>query len=139
RLAAIVAALAALPLPVALLAHPRLRARAAEYGLELAQGAIRPGPPLPYAQLIAAVTGSAGVVTDSGGLQKEAYLLGRPCTTVRSETEWPETLTGGWNTLVQSGDPAFADAALRPAPTSPRGEPFGDGHAAARVVKELER
>jgi len=139
RLGEILTVLAALPVPVALLAHPRLRARAAEYGLELAQGAIRPGAPQPYAQLIAAVTGSAGVVTDSGGLQKEAYLLGRPCTTVRSETEWPETLTGGWNTLIQAGDPRFAETVLRPEPVAARGEPFGDGHAAARVVKELER
>jgi UDP-N-acetylglucosamine 2-epimerase (non-hydrolysing) len=139
RLAEILTALAALPLPVALLAHPRLRARAVEYGLELAQGAIRPGAPLPYARLIAAVTGSVGVVTDSGGLQKEAYLLGRPCTTVRSETEWPETLAGGWNTLIQAGDPRFTETVLRPKPAAARGEPFGDGHAAARVVTELER
>ncbi|HEV3172176.1 MAG TPA: UDP-N-acetylglucosamine 2-epimerase (non-hydrolyzing) [Actinocrinis sp.] len=139
RLAAVVAALAALPVPVALLAHPRLRARAEEFGVELATGAISPGSPLPYAQMVAAVSGSAGVVTDSGGLQKEAYLLGRPCTTVRTETEWPETLADGWNMLAEVGDPAFARAATRPAPAMPPGAPFGDGRAAERVVKELER
>jgi UDP-N-acetylglucosamine 2-epimerase (non-hydrolysing) len=139
RLAAVVAALAALPVPVALLVHPRLRARAEEFGIELATGAIKPGSPLPYAQMVAAVSGSAGVVTDSGGLQKEAYLLGRPCTTVRTETEWPETLTGGWNVLAAAGDPAFAQLATRTAPATPPGAPFGDGRAAERVVKELER
>ncbi|MBS2966045.1 UDP-N-acetylglucosamine 2-epimerase (non-hydrolyzing) [Actinocrinis puniceicyclus] len=144
RLAAIVDALAALPVPVALLAHPRLRARATQFGLELARGSVRVGDPLPYAQMVAAVTGSAGVVTDSGGLQKEAYILGRPCTTIRSETEWPETLADGWNVLVDVAGPeftgaAFAGAVLRPAPPAPPGEPFGDGRAAARVVSELER
>jgi UDP-N-acetylglucosamine 2-epimerase (non-hydrolysing) len=139
RLAAIVDALAALPLPVALLVHPRLRARAAEFGIELGRGAIRPGAPLPYAQMVAAVCGSAGVVTDSGGLQKEAYILGRPCTTVRSETEWPETLVDGWNALVEVGDGAFAEIATRPEPATAPSAPYGDGHAAERVVKELER
>jgi len=139
RLAAIIDALAALPLPVALLAHPRLRARAGEFGISLARGAIRPGAPLPYARMVAAVCGSVGVVTDSGGLQKEAYILGRPCATVRSETEWPETLVDGWNVLVEVGDGAFAEIATRPAPATPPAAPFGDGQAAARVVKELER
>jgi UDP-N-acetylglucosamine 2-epimerase (non-hydrolysing) len=139
RLAAILDRLAALPLPVALLVHPRLRARADEFGIELARGAVRPGPPLPYAQMVAAVTGSVGVVTDSGGLQKEAYLLGRPCTTVRSETEWPETLVDGWNVLVPPDGADFGLAAVRPAPATPPAAPFGDGRAAARAVAELAR
>lgn len=139
RLAAIVGALAALPLPVALLVHPRLRARAGEFGIDLGRGAIRPGSPLPYAQMVAAVSGSVGVVTDSGGLQKEAYILGRPCTTVRSETEWPETLADGWNALVDAADGKLPEVATRPAPATPPAAPYGDGRAAARVVKELER
>ncbi len=139
RLAGIVDGLAELPIPVALLAHPRLRARAAEYGIELDRGAIRPGPPLPYAQLVAAVTGSVGVVTDSGGLQKESYILARPCTTVRTETEWPETLADGWNVLTEPDSAAFVQTVTRPAPTTAPGRPFGDGRAAARVVSELER
>jgi UDP-N-acetylglucosamine 2-epimerase (non-hydrolysing) len=140
RLAGLIAALARLPIPVALLAHPRLVARAEGYGLKLAQGAVQVGPPLPYAALIAAVLGSAGVVTDSGGLQKEAYLLGRPCTTLRAETEWVETLTGGWNHLTP--EPAqlgatWVEIATRPTPTTDRGTPYGDGHAAHRVIAEL--
>ena len=137
RLTAVLDALAGLPLPVVLLAHPRLRARAAEYGIELARGAVRPGTPLPYAQMIAAIDGAAGVVTDSGGLQKEAYLLGRPCTTVRTETEWPETLVDGWNVLAEPTTYDFAALATRPAPTAPVGAPFGDGKTAERVVSEL--
>lgn len=139
RLVGIVDALAALPVPVALLAHPRLRARAAEYGIELDRGAIKVGAPLPYAQMVAALTGSVGVVTDSGGLQKEAYILARPCTTVRTETEWPETLVDGWNALTEPTAASFAELATRPAPATPPGEPYGDGRAAGRVVSELER
>ncbi|WP_307846102.1 non-hydrolyzing UDP-N-acetylglucosamine 2-epimerase [Actinospica durhamensis] len=137
RLKAVLDALADLPLPVVLLAHPRLRARAAEYGIELARGAVRPGTPLPYAQMIAAIDGAAGVVTDSGGLQKEAYLLGRPCTTVRTETEWPETLVDGWNVLAEPTAYDFGALAARPAPATAVGAPFGDGKTAERVVSEL--
>ncbi|SCL32175.1 UDP-N-acetylglucosamine 2-epimerase (non-hydrolysing) [Micromonospora pallida] len=141
RLAALVEALAGLPVPVALLAHPRLVAKAQEQGLKLAQGALHVGDPVGYAAMIAAVLGSVGVVTDSGGLQKEAYLLARPCTTLRSETEWLETMAGDWNRLVP--DPALLDAdewvriATRPSPDAPQGEPFGDGRAADRVVEFL--
>jgi UDP-N-acetylglucosamine 2-epimerase (non-hydrolysing) len=140
RLASLVESLAALPTPVALLAHPRLVARADEFGIKLTQGALHVGRPLPYAGLVAAVLTSAGVVTDSGGLQKEAYLLGRPCTTLRPETEWIETLVGGWNHLVPDpaalGD-AWGTLATRPAPDVERDMPYGDGRAAVRVVEFL--
>jgi UDP-N-acetylglucosamine 2-epimerase (non-hydrolysing) len=141
RLESLIAALAELPIPVVLLAHPRLVARAHDQGLKLAQGAVHVGRPIHYAGMVAAVLASAGVITDSGGLQKEAYLLARPCTTLRTETEWVETLPGGWNVLVP--DPAsmsraeWAAVATRPAPTTERGEPFGDGRAAQRVVSVL--
>ncbi|MFE7469204.1 non-hydrolyzing UDP-N-acetylglucosamine 2-epimerase [Streptomyces sp. NPDC057499] len=143
RLDALLGALAALPLPVALLAHPRLTARAEQHGIDLNRGSLHAGRPLPYAGLIAAVLGSSGVVTDSGGLQKEAFLLDRVCTTIRPETEWVETLEGGWNQLVPNPyefSPAeWAGIATRPAPATPRGLPYGDGKAAQRVVEFLER
>jgi UDP-N-acetylglucosamine 2-epimerase (non-hydrolysing) len=142
RLAALLDALAGLPVPVALLAHPRLVARAENYGLKLNQGALHSGRPLPYAGMVAGVLGSAGVVTDSGGLQKEAYLLGRPCTTLRPQTEWPETLEDGWNVLVPDpwtlgGD--WTTTATRAIPAAGRGTPYGDGRAAQRVVEVLSR
>ena len=136
RLDAVAAALGTIEVPVALLAHPRLRAKAAEHGIELARGRVRVTDPLPYPQLVRAVLGARGVVTDSGGLQKEAFLLGVPCTTVRTETEWVETLDGGWNVLAD--DLAGLDRlATRPAPSGERARPYGDGHAAERVATEL--
>jgi UDP-N-acetylglucosamine 2-epimerase (non-hydrolysing) len=142
RLAAIAGSLAKLPLPVALLAHPRLIARAEAHGIELAQGSVHVGRPLPYAGLIGAVLASAGVVTDSGGLQKEAFLLERICTTVRPETEWIETVETGWNVLVPdphelSGD-KWAATVTRSTPTGASGSPYGDGRAAQHVVRIME-
>ncbi|GAA2758425.1 UDP-N-acetylglucosamine 2-epimerase (non-hydrolyzing) [Actinopolymorpha rutila] len=137
RLAAVVDALAGLDEPVALLAHPRLVARCAEFGIDLARPGLHALPPLAYPDMVRAVLGSRGVVTDSGGLQKEAFLLGVPCTTLRTETEWTETLAGGWNVL----DPNLTqlkELAARPAPTAERGTPYGDGHAARRTVEALE-
>lgn len=136
RLRSIVTALGELPAPVVLVAHPRLVSRAASFGVELASESVYPVAPLGYADMVRAIMSSAGVVTDSGGLQKEAFLLGAPCTTLRTETEWVETLADGWNVL----DPdlkALRDIALRPAPTTAREQPYGDGRAASRVVEAL--
>ena len=140
RLRAIVAALAALPVPLVLLAHPRLRARCAEHGIDLAQGSVVVADPLPYPEMVAAVMGSVGVVTDSGGLQKEAFLLGRACATLRTETEWVETLEGGWNVLLpDEADLArLAQVALRGPGALPQATPYGSGDAADRVVRVLQ-
>jgi UDP-N-acetylglucosamine 2-epimerase (non-hydrolysing) len=136
RLREIVAALSGLDRPVILLAHPRVRARAAELGIELSGGSLRVHDPLPYPELIAAALASAGVVTDSGGLQKEAFLLRVPCTTVRTETEWVETVDLGWNVLADTAE-EIASAVTRPRPADTDAAPYGDGHAATRVVAVL--
>lgn len=136
RLAATLQALAACPLPVQLLAHPRLRDRASKLGVPLTGGALRTSDPLPYPSMIAAMTTAQGLITDSGGLQKEALMLGLPCTTLRSRTEWPETLQDNWNVLV--GDPQdLVSAVSRPRPSAPPPTPYGDGAAAIRIADEL--
>lgn len=136
QLGTIVDNLASLDVPTLLLAHPRLRAKAREFGIELSAGSIVATDPLPYPQLVRAVMGSAGVITDSGGLQKEAFLLRVPCTTVRTETEWVETIDLGWNVLVT--DPSqVARLVERPTPPATDATPYGDGQAAGRVVAEL--
>lgn len=136
RLRAIIASLQALDIPLALLAHPRLVARAQDAGIPLEGGAVHVGDPLAYPDLINAVQCARAVVTDSGGLQKEAYLLGTPCSTVRTETEWVETLDNDWNQLVT--DPAtLADSVMRPTPTAERPPHYGDGKASQRSVTAL--
>lgn len=136
RLGAIIAALADSDVPVVLLAHPRLRALAQQHGLELASGAISVHDPLPYPHLVAAVMSSAGVVTDSGGLQKEAFLLRVPTTTIRPETEWVETVDLGWNVLAHDVD-SILPALHRPAPAETSATPYGDGRAAHRAVDAM--
>lgn len=136
RLSGIITALAGLDKPVVLLAHPRVVAKAARAGIELTTGSLIAHTPLAYPDLIAAVLASGGVVTDSGGLQKEAFLLRVPCTTVRSETEWVETVELGWNVLANAPEEITA-AVSRPNPPETDSEPYGDGNAATRVVQTL--
>lgn len=136
RLAAVAAGLAGLDRPVVLLAHPRVVAKAAAHGISLTQGALVAHAPLAYPDLIASVLQSAGVVTDSGGLQKEAFLLRVPCTTVRTETEWVETVDLGWNVLADTSA-EIAAGVTRPTPAATDAAPYGDGHAAERVIAEL--
>jgi UDP-N-acetylglucosamine 2-epimerase (non-hydrolysing) len=136
RLAEIASALGGLDRPVVLLAHPRVVAKATAHGIDLDQGTLIAHAPLAYPDLIAAALSSAGVVTDSGGLQKEAFLLRVPCTTVRSETEWVETVELGWNVLANSAE-EIAAGVTRPRPADTEAAPYGDGRAAERVVEVL--
>ncbi|MGV8857736.1 non-hydrolyzing UDP-N-acetylglucosamine 2-epimerase [Rhodoglobus sp.] len=137
RLASIISQLAALDLPVLLLVHPRLASLAESYGISLQQGNIHPISPLGYPQLVAAVMQSAGVITDSGGLQKEAFLLRVPCTTIRPETEWVETVELGWNVLVDRDLSALKAHVARPRPASTDETPYGVGNAAKNVADSL--
>jgi UDP-N-acetylglucosamine 2-epimerase (non-hydrolysing) len=138
RLEAIAAALARIPVPVVLLAHPRLVKRAGSAAIRLARANVIVTEPLPYPQMVATVRDAVGVVTDSGGLQKEAFLLATPCTTLRTETEWPETFADGWNELCSDLD-ALPTLAVRPRPSTAPVPAFGTGDAAARVAEILTR
>lgn len=136
RLSAILDAFAQFPVPVYLLAHPRLRNIVKEQGGTVDRGNLHWHSPLPYPQLVRAVMSATAVVTDSGGLQKEAFLLRTPCITVRTETEWVETVSLGWNQLVEPGEPMLA--AIRcPQPEPTDAIPYGDGHAAQKVAEVL--
>ena len=137
RLADIIGRLARLKFPVLLAVHPRLAGLASAHGISLSQGSIRPIDPLPYPGLVATVSRSAGVITDSGGLQKEAFLLRVPCTTIRPETEWVETVDLGWNRLVGDNLDELIASVERPTPAPTDATPYGDGAAARRVVAAL--
>ena len=135
RLADILSQLSASPLPVVLPAHPRLVTTAKKLNLSLNAGNLFPVKPVSYSELVALVLRATSVVTDSGGLQKEAYLLNTVCTTVRPETEWPETMTSGMNLLVEPGD--ILNAMQRSVGASSDPDLFGGGHAASAVVHLL--
>ncbi|MBP2364681.1 non-hydrolyzing UDP-N-acetylglucosamine 2-epimerase [Pseudonocardia parietis] len=138
RLRAILDGLSKIDGPVVLLAHPRLRTLAARHGIELSTGSVTVSEPLGYPQLVNAVAHSRGVITDSGGLQKEAFLLRVPCTTLRPETEWVETVELGWNTLVNDGFERLAGIVGRPVPAATDATPYGTGRAAEAAIDALE-
>jgi UDP-N-acetylglucosamine 2-epimerase len=114
--------------------HPRTRRALDEGGIELPPN-VEAIDPLGYLEMLALVEGAETVVTDSGGLQKEAYWLRVPCVTLRPNTEWVDTVDVGGNALAEPGQLAEALAAARfpdDAPTL-----YGDGHAAERVADAL--
>jgi UDP-GlcNAc3NAcA epimerase len=133
RLGQIAQAISALDKPVIFPVHPRTQKFLQNYDLAWGKQA-RLIEPVGYTDMLALVGAAAHVATDSGGVQKEAFLLGTPCVTLREETEWPETLEGGWNTLVGSRSEAILAALNRPAPRPLTRHPFGEGAAAPRIA-----
>jgi UDP-GlcNAc3NAcA epimerase len=114
--------------------HPRTRHALATGGIELGAN-IEALEPLGYLEMLALVSGAEVVVTDSGGLQKEAYWLAVPCVTMRPSTEWVDTVAAGANALTEPGGLAHALASARfPAAAPPL---YGDGHAAGRIAAAL--
>ncbi|HMJ73515.1 MAG TPA: UDP-N-acetylglucosamine 2-epimerase (non-hydrolyzing) [Solirubrobacterales bacterium] len=144
RLVELLSAAAAYFGPLIFPLHPRTRARLTAAGLldalERTPG-IEICEPLGYLDFSCLVRGARAVLTDSGGLQKEAYLAGVPCVTLREETEWVETVASGWNRLVGL-DPeralsALAELTERQRDSQPDPLLYGDGNAGARCVDEL--
>ncbi len=141
RLAQLVELLLALPLPTVFPLHPRTRARleaAALLGRLEQAPQLRLAPPLGYLDFTALLCNARAIVTDSGGVQKEAYLAAVPCVTMRPNTEWVETVEAGWNVLVDLDTPR-ALAALERIPPAARPQLYGDGRAGERVVAALAR
>ncbi len=137
RLHAMLQTLADLNVPVILPLHPRTRAKLGGSADRFnAQSNLRIIEPLGYLDMVRLVSECQRVLTDSGGLQKEAYWLGRPCITLREETEWVETIEHGWNTLV-GHDARKIGAALVKSPPAERPHLYGDGAAAGKIVAAL--
>jgi UDP-N-acetylglucosamine 2-epimerase len=134
----LVGALEALPTTVVFPVHPRTRARLAQLGLDPASEQLRLIEPVGYLDMLVLERNARVVLTDSGGMQKEAYFLGVPCVTLRPETEWVETVEAGWNVVAGTDPGAIVAAAARtdwPVPPAPA--VFGAGDAADRIVNIL--
>jgi UDP-N-acetylglucosamine 2-epimerase len=115
--------------------HPRTRAVAERAGAGKGDNLILTEP-LSYVDMIGLLSRAVTLFTDSGGLQKEAFVLKVPCVTLREETEWLETLEDGWNVLAGSDPAKIVAASKRPKPAR-QGTPFGSGNAASQIVEAL--
>lgn len=135
RLAAILRAIERLPVTVVFPVHPRITPSIAAQAF---------GPhvklmaPLGYGEMMTLVRNSRAVLTDSGGLQKEAYWLGVPCVTLRDETEWVETVAAGWNTLTGADQDRIQAAVQRSTRPGRRDPLYGEGGVAAKIVTLLD-
>jgi UDP-GlcNAc3NAcA epimerase len=94
--------------------------------------------PLGYLDMLRLLESAHRLLTDSGGMQKEAYVLGVPCVTLRDTTEWVETVALGWNVLAGTGRDAILEGVRRPLPAGPRPPVYGDSRAGEAIVREIE-
>lgn len=136
RLAQLVDALGRLDEVVILPLHPRTRKALTQMNACVSPS-VRLVEPLGYADMLQLEQGARLILTDSGGVQKEAYWLGVPCVTLREETEWVETVDAGWNVLVGADIDNIVAAAREFQPPESRPVLYGDGHAAERIVSVM--
>jgi UDP-GlcNAc3NAcA epimerase len=136
RLRRILDALDQSPDPVVFPVHPRTRHVMAQAGIDFPDG-LRLTDPLGYFDMVRLVSTARLVVTDSGGLQKEAYWLAVPCVTVRDETEWVETVAAGWNRVVGTDRGRIVEALESFVPPTERPAIYGEARAAERCVQLL--
>lgn len=139
RLTSILSALTeiATQLPVVLPLHPRTRKLISDYGLLPLLAQLTVTDPLPFLDMVALEQASRIILTDSGGVQKEAFFYGIPCITMRDETEWVETVDSGWNQLVGASTPSILSAAngiMQNQPKSVSAKPYGTGKAASDIL-----
>ncbi len=138
NMTAILGALGEAERPVVFPVHPRTRNYLGEYGLlaDLPEN-ILITEPLGYLDMIRLMAHAKKILTDSGGVQKEAYMLGVPCITLRENTEWVETVEVGWNVLVGAERERIVDAIHSFSPASRQKNLFGDGDASLRIRRIL--
>ncbi|MBI1745185.1 MAG: UDP-N-acetylglucosamine 2-epimerase (non-hydrolyzing) [Acidobacteria bacterium] len=139
RLRDLLEALSGLEKPVLLPLHPRTRKEVHRQSITIAPTVILMNP-ASYFQMIRLEQQAAAILTDSGGVQKEAFFFGVPCLTLREETEWVETVESGWNHLV-GADPLRIARAVRGLAAMERRRPpslFGDGHAAEKICNLIK-
>lgn len=113
--------------------HPRTQKYLNDYEITLGEN-IRVIEPVGYLDMVRLETGAKKIVTDSGGVQKEAFFLGKPCITMRDETEWVETVENGWNVIVGADAEKITRAINSFDPTVERKSYFGNGTAARQMA-----
>ncbi len=140
NMAAILGALGEAGRPVVFPVHPRTRKCLGEHGLlaEMPEN-VRAIEPLGYLDMIRLMAHAEKILTDSGGIQKEAYMLGVPCITLRENTEWVETVEAGWNVLVGAGREEIVNAIRHFSPGSRQEGVFGNGSASILIGEILTR
>jgi UDP-GlcNAc3NAcA epimerase len=134
RLTAIIDGLNACKELVVLPLHPRTLKYIKDYGLKL-ENTIRVIDPVGYLDMVRLESTAKKIVTDSGGIQKEAFFLGIPCITMRDETEWVETVDNGWNILVGANEQKIVDAIKNFNPINERLSYFGEGNASQLMIE----
>ncbi len=141
RLEGIVSALAeiAVETPVVLPLHPRTRKLLQQFGLERYLDALIVVDPLPFLDMVALEQAAQVILTDSGGVQKEAFFYSVPCVTMRNETEWLETVSLGWNTLVGAERTRIVAAAMKALNHTGQitERPYGIGSSAAKIIGSI--
>ena len=137
RLTAIVNGLNACKEPIVLPLHPRTLKYIHDYGLKLSD-TVCVIDPVGYLDMVRLESGAKKIVTDSGGIQKEAFFLGIPCITLREETEWVETVENGWNILVGADQTKIADAIKNFNPSGERKAYFGEGNATQKMIETIK-
>jgi UDP-GlcNAc3NAcA epimerase len=143
KLRAVINALSALSLPVIFPAHPRTAAVIERDRIRIDSKAIAIVAPVGYFESLALTRAASVVITDSGGVQREAYWSGTPCITLRGETEWTETVTAGANTLVDPSDAprvlsSTVESVVNHRSASWNRDAYGDGTAAKKVADAIE-
>lgn len=127
-------------LPVVMPLHPRTRILISEYGLSKHLLLLITTDPLPFLDMVALEQAAKVILTDSGGVQKEAFFYGVPCVTIRDETEWIETLEHGWNRLAGTSTDGILKTtitALKSKMPTPNVIPYGDGNSANKILSLL--
>ncbi len=133
RLGAVLACLEATEMRVIFPLHPRTRKSLETWGLTIPAN-VEVRDAVTYTEMLVLERDAVAIATDSGGVQREAYLWGVPCITMREETEWIETVSTGWNTLVGADVEQFRAALAKPKPAT-RPPIFGTGNAAKRIAE----
>lgn len=135
RLKLIFSNLDSLSMPIVIPAHPRLQKQIDEFGIKFDRKFIEITSPMSHKDMIDKIVNAKCVITDSGGLQKEAFMLKKLCITIRNETEWPETLEHGWN-IINPGLIGLKEQISREVPLI-QGKYFGDGNASKKIIDSI--